>query len=95
MAVARALFQDPIALLADEPVAAVDPVRAKDVVQLITGLAAERELCLVTSLHDIQLAKEHFPRLVALREGKVLFDGPPGELGDEHYAAIYALEPRP
>ena len=93
VAVARALFQNPVALLADEPVAAVDPVRAKDVVELLTGLAEERGLALVTSLHDIDLARAHFPRLVALRGGKLLFDGPPQDFDADRYRSVYTLEP--
>lgn len=81
VAIARALFQDPVALLADEPVASVDPVRARDVIDLLTGLASERGLALVASLHDLELARACFPRIVALRAGEVLFDGPPRSAG--------------
>ncbi len=91
VAIARALFQDPVALLADEPVASVDPVRGRDLIDLLSGLAAEHGLALVCSLHDLDLARACFPRMVALRDGKVRFDGPPKELAGSSYDEIYDL----
>lgn len=95
VAIARALFQNPVALLADEPVASVDPVRAQDLIQLLSGLAQERNLALVASLHDLELARRAFPRIVALRDGQVLYDGPSAELSDELVQDTYALEGSP
>ena len=91
VAIARALFQSPVALLADEPVASVDPVRARDLIDLLSGLAQERHLALVASLHDLDLARAAFPRIVALRDGFVLYDGPSAELTDELVNKTYAL----
>ncbi|MFT7677173.1 MAG: phosphonate transport system ATP-binding protein [Planctomycetota bacterium] len=95
VAIARALFQDPVALLADEPVASVDPVRARDLIDLLTGLAKERKLALVASLHDLDLARRAFPRIVALRDGHVLYDGPSAELTDDLVKHTYALADKP
>jgi ABC-type lipoprotein export system ATPase subunit len=75
VAIARALYQEPKALLADEPVASVDPARARDLVALLTRLAHEEGLTLVASLHDLELAREFFPRIVGLRGGAVTYDG--------------------
>jgi phosphonate transport system ATP-binding protein len=69
VAIARALFQQPAALLADEPVSSVDPARARDTVSLLAELSAERDLTLCMSLHNLDLAREFFPRLVGLRRG--------------------------
>jgi phosphonate transport system ATP-binding protein len=91
IAVARALFQRPAALLADEPVASVDPERARATVALLVDLARERGLTLVVSLHDLALAREFFPRTVGLRAGRVLFDRPTSELGDADFARLYEL----
>lgn len=74
VALARALYQEPRALLADEPVASVDPARARDLVTLLTRLAREEGLTLLASLHDLALARELFPRIIGLRRGNVLFD---------------------
>ena len=93
VALARALFQGPEVLLADEPVASVDPARARALLQLIVDLAEERDLALVTSLHDLDLAREFFPRVVGLREGRIQFDLPGSELCQELLDRLYSLDP--
>ena len=92
VAIARALYQDPGALLADEPVASVDPARARDLIQLLVSLATERELTLVVSLHDIELARAFFPRTVGLRAGRLVFDAPTESLASEDFDELYRLE---
>ena len=74
VAVARALFQRPVALLADEPVSSVDPARARDLVQLLVDISAERGLTLFVSMHNLDLARAYFPRVVGLRSGRIAFD---------------------
>jgi len=93
VAVARALFQEPRALLADEPVSSVDPARARDTVTLLTEVCRERGLTLCMSLHDLELARRFFPRLVGLRHGRVAFDRASEDLGDKEFQALYNLEP--
>jgi phosphonate transport system ATP-binding protein len=90
-AIARALYQRPDALLADEPVAAVDPARARDILELLVGLARERGLPLVASLHDLELARDFFPRCVGLRSGRIQFDAPTNTLEDEDFDRLYRL----
>ncbi len=92
VAIARALYQEPSALLADEPLSALDPSRARETLELLSGLAQERGLTLVLSLHDIRLARELLPRLVGLRDGEKQFDSPTGEISDEAIRALYELE---
>ena len=92
VAVARALFQEPAALLADEPVASVDPARARSLIELLRGLAQDRGLALLVSLHDLALAREFFPRLVGLRGGRVAFDGRPTDISEAQFTALYRLE---
>ena len=91
VAIARALFQGPEILLADEPVSAVDPARARDTVKLLTELSSELGFTLCVSLHHLELAKEFFPRLIGLRDGKVKFDGPPSDLDPVELEALYDL----
>ena len=79
VAVARALHQEPGLLLADEPVSSVDPGRARALVELFVELSEERRLPLIVSLHDLDLAAGYFPRVVGLRDGRVVFDGDPEE----------------
>lgn len=93
VAIARALYQEPKALLADEPVSSVDPARAEDTAQLLLDLCRERRLTLCASLHDLDLARRHFPRLVGLRAGRVAFDRPTRELDAATFRALYELGP--
>ena len=93
VAVARALHQDPNALLADEPVASVDPARARDTVDLLTTISREEGLTLCISLHNIELAREFLPRLVGLRGGRVVFDKSRDQVTDEEFHALYDLRP--
>jgi len=75
VAIARALYQEPEMILADEPVSAVDPERAKSLVDLLTSLAREEAL-----------ARRYFDRVIGMREGRVVMDGRPDEIGlDELY----------
>lgn len=77
VAIARALYQQPDLILADEPVSAVDPARARTLIDLLTQTAREEKAALVMSLHDLTLAREFFPRIIGLREGRIIFDGTP------------------
>lgn len=91
VAIARSLMQEPVALLADEPVAAVDPARARDTVALLNEIARDRGLTLVMSLHNLELAREHFPRLVGLRRGRIVLDRPTDEISEEEFRGLYQL----
>ncbi len=88
VAVARLLVQRPDLVLADEPFAAVDPVTTERVFEALLELNREGATLLV-NLHDVELARR-FPRVVALREGKVAFDGPPEQLSKATLDEIYA-----
>lgn len=89
VAVARALFQKPQAILADEPVSAIDPERARDLMKMLTAVAREEGLTLVASLHDVALARESFERIIGLRAGEVVFDGKASDAAVEN---LYRLE---
>lgn len=92
VSVARALYQKPSIILADEPVSAVDPERAKDTISLLTQLSKEENVTLIVSLHNLELAREFFPRLVGLRHGEIKFDRSPDELSKEECQSLYQLE---
>jgi phosphonate transport system ATP-binding protein len=91
--IARALAQQPRLVLADEPVASLDPATARQVLGLLRRVCAEDRLTAVISLHQVELARDYADRVVGIRQGRLVFDGPPGRLPDA-LAAIYpTLEP--
>ena len=91
VALARLLVQEPRAILADEPVASVDPARAEDLIALLVSLVTENQQTLVASLHSVQLALRHFSRVIALRDGRVVFDRPVEDVTDADLSALYTL----
>jgi phosphonate transport system ATP-binding protein len=91
-AIARALVQKAEALLADEPVASLDPVAARRVMQLLSDLNREDGLAVVVTLHQVDYAMRYCPRIVALKEGKVVYDGPAVGLDKAALVEIYGPE---
>lgn len=92
VAIARALYQQPDALLADEPVASVDPARARHTLELLLSLAGDRRIPLVVSLHDLALARALFPRIIGLRHGRIVFDAEPDDLEESAFEELYSLD---
>ena len=92
VAVTRSLYQKPTVILADEPVSAIDPARARDTIELLTQLSKEEGITLIVSLHNLELAQEFFPRLIGLREGRVVFDSPPSELNEQECRELYQID---
>lgn len=88
VAIARALAQEPDVILADEPVASLDPETAIVVLDYLRDINREG-LTVVCSIHHLELAKRYAERIVAMRRGKIVYDGPPGALDDEAYRRIY------
>ena len=74
LAIARVLMQKPEVILADEPVASLDPALANEIISLLISVSSEANCTLVVSLHKVQMALEYFPRAVGLRTGRVQFD---------------------
>ena len=89
VAIARALLQDPDIILADEPVSSVDPTLAAGIVHLLTDISRATGKTLVVNLHSVDLALATFPRIIGLRDGRVLFDLAPEAVRDETLAALY------
>jgi phosphonate transport system ATP-binding protein len=92
VAIARALVQQPAVLLADEPVASLDPRNAERVMDLLAAINREEGITLVCNLHSLDLARRYCDRIVALDGGRVAFDGPPAALDGDRVAAIYGIE---
>ena len=94
VALARVIVQDPDLVLADEPVASLDPARAEAVLGLLTDtVVAAAGRALLISLHDFDLALRWTDRVVGLREGRILFDLPAAEVADGERRALYTLHP--
>jgi phosphonate transport system ATP-binding protein len=91
VALARLLVQDPALVLADEPVASLDPARAAQLLDLLRGAAREDGRTLITSLHDPDLARRHVDRMIGLRDGRVAFDLPPQRVTPDLLASLYRL----
>jgi len=79
--------------LVDEPLAALDPVRARQAMQVMTRWASERELTLIASFHQVDLALEFFPRVIGLREGTIFFDAAPKDIQKQDLEALFENEP--
>nr|WP_272890554.1 ATP-binding cassette domain-containing protein [Stutzerimonas stutzeri] len=90
--IARMLYQAPALILADEPVSAMDPVLASHTLGVLSREAQRRSATLLASLHAVELALEHFPRIIGVRDGRILFDKPATDIGRDELAALYANE---
>src|SRR5262249_59149267 len=90
--IARALMQQPRILLVDEPTASLDPRTARQIMRLITEIATERRLAAVIHLHDVPLARRFAPRIVGLRAGQIVYDGPAGGLDARTLTLLYGDE---
>ena len=94
VALARALFQDPGLLVADEPVSSVDPERSREILDLLVTVCGRDGLTLLVSLHDPDLARRFFPRLVGLRQGRIVFDLPSSDMTGAVAADLYTSRER-
>lgn len=92
VAIARALMQRPQALLADEPVASLDPATAHSVMRYLEEVNQRFGMTVVCSLHFLSLVRRYARRVVALRAGRVVFEGSPEEITEEWFRHIYGEE---
>ena len=90
--IARALMQEPELMLADEPVASLDPATSHSVMKYLVSLNKEDGITILCSLHFLSLARTYADRVIALKDGKLEFDGLPVEIDDERFKMIYGEE---
>jgi phosphonate transport system ATP-binding protein len=95
VAVARALMQEPKLILADEPVASLDPALRHSVMRHIEALNRDEGLTVICSLHDIDLVERYATRMVALRDGRVVWSGSPAEFDRDTFRSIYGEDAEP
>lgn len=89
VSIARVLAQEAKVILADEPVASLDPLTTVQVMDDLKRINQELGITTVVNLHYIDLARKYATRIIGLRAGEVVFDGPVAEATDEQFAAIY------
>ena len=87
--IARALVQDPLLILADEPIASLDPKSSRTVMEHLRWAADELGVACLVNLHQVDFALEFSDRIVALKKGRLVFDGAPSELDEATIADIY------
>jgi phosphonate transport system ATP-binding protein len=90
--VARAMMQNPEMVLADEPVASLDPVLAHSIMQYLERINKEDGVTVLCSLHFLDLVHRYADRVVALNEGKLMFDGLPKDIDDAKFKEIYGRD---
>jgi phosphonate transport system ATP-binding protein len=90
--VARAMMQDPEIVLADEPVASLDPVLAHSIMQYLERINQEDGVMILCSLHFLDLVHQYADRVIALKDGQLVFEGSPEEIDDEKFKEIYGKE---
>jgi phosphonate transport system ATP-binding protein len=90
--IARALMQDPKLILADEPVASLDPVLAHSILKYLEQLNKERGITVICSLHFLDLVHRYATSAIALKDGEVVFQGLPKQIDDAEFKAIYGKE---
>ena len=89
VALARTLTQDPHIILADEPVAALDPVTAKQVMGDFVHINQELGISILLNIHHVELALEYADRVIGIRAGKIVYDGPSKQVDQSVLDAIY------
>lgn len=90
--IARAMMQEPQMILADEPVASLDPVLAHSIMQYLELINREEGVMVICSLHFLDLVHQYADRAIALKDGKLMFDGAPEAIDDDKFKDIYGKE---
>ena len=89
VALARTLAQNPKIILADEPVAALDPVTARQVMDDFKKINKEMNISVLINIHHVDLALEYVDRIIGLKDGKIVYDGKASEIDNEILKEIY------
>ena len=95
VAIAKALVQQPRIMLADEPIASLDPANATLVMDALRSINEDDGLTVLANLHTLDTAREYCDRIIAMREGRIVFDGAPSMLSDRTVHDIYGGEDAP
>jgi len=93
--IARAVVQEPKIVLADEPTSSLDPETSRDVMELLTDIAVDRDVPVLINIHEVDLAEKYADRILGLHDGELVFDGPAADLTSESKGVIYRGEEPP
>lgn len=94
VAIARALTQDPKVLLADEPVASLDPATSHTVMDYLKKINQEFGITIICNLHFLSLVRQYATRVIALKQGEIVFEGSPKDITEEWFRKIYGEDAR-
>ena len=89
VAIARALMRDPAVLLADEPVASLDPVTGRQILELLRQIQRSRGVSILMNSHNLELSLEFSDHIIGISRGRVVFDGTPGAVTEDVLREIY------
>jgi phosphonate transport system ATP-binding protein len=90
--IARAMMQEPRLLLADEPTSSLDPKTSVEIMALVRSLSERHGFPVIINIHNVELARRFADRVVGMTGGRVVFDGAPDSITDEHLKSIYGGE---
>ncbi|WP_373779117.1 phosphonate ABC transporter ATP-binding protein [Glaesserella sp.] len=91
VAIARLLVQNPMLILADEPISALDPINAQNVLALLTELVRKQGKTLIASMHSVEYAKAYFDRMIGIQAGNIVFDLQTNQVTQTQLNALYGL----
>ncbi len=94
VAIARALMQEPKLILADEPIASLDPKNSEAVMDALADANARSGITVLCNLHDLDVAEQYCRRIIGMEKGRIVFDGPPSALDREMKQRIYGQDLR-
>jgi len=94
VAIARTIFQNSQVILADEPIASLDPESARVVMDLLAQINKERQISVLVSMHQVNVARQYCKRTIALNKGQVVFDGPTSALSSDFLCELYGSAAR-
>jgi phosphonate transport system ATP-binding protein len=92
--IARALVQQPKLILCDEPIASLDPNAAKVIMDHLRSICNKMKITVIVNLHQVQAALKYADRIIGIKQGRIVFDGAPQDLTQEHIMDIYGSESR-
>nr|WP_232306372.1 hypothetical protein [Spiroplasma helicoides] len=86
---ARTISQEPVLIIADEPVSALDPILAKQVMSDFASINKSEKMTVIINIHHVELAMKYASRIIGIKDGEIVFDGPSEKLTNDVLEKIY------